>query len=104
MSDNLVTPNSIQAEIRSSEGDLGSDSGVTDAEIEAWADTLGLGSKAVLTTKETAVVLRLSERHVRDQIKDGTIPCIRFGRRVLVPVPMLLKSLLREPGEQMSSE
>lgn len=68
-----------------------------DLQLDRWADMLGIGSKAVLTTAETAVVLRVSERSVREGIKDGAIPCIRLGRRVLVPVPMLLSSLLRGP-------
>ena len=65
--------------------------------LDRWADMLGIGGKAVLTTAETAEVLRVSERSVREAIKAGTIPCIRLGRRLLVPVPMLLSSLLRGP-------
>ena len=65
--------------------------------IEHWAVALGIGTKAVLTARETADVLRISERSVRDRIKDGAIPSIRIGGRVLVPVPMLLRSLLQEP-------
>lgn len=65
--------------------------------LEQWADQLGLGNKAVLTPKEAAGVLRVSERYLRDCIKDGTVPSLRYGRRLLIPVPMLLKSLLREP-------
>ncbi len=69
--------------------------------IDDWAAALGLGDKALLTTHETARVLRISERHVRQQIKAGAIPCIRFGRRVLIPVPRLLQSLL---ADQTSEE
>ena len=68
-----------------------------DLRLDQWADMLGIGSKAVLTTRETASVLRVSEKSVREGIKEGTIPCVRIGRRVLVPVPMLLSSLLRGP-------
>ncbi len=62
--------------------------------LDQWANMLGIGSKAVLTTRETASVLRVSEKSVREGIKAGSIPCIRLGRRLLVPVPMLLSSLL----------
>jgi len=68
-----------------------------DLRLDQWADMLGIGGKAVLTTRETALVLRVSERSVREGIKEGAIPCIRLGRRLLVPVPMLLSSLLRGP-------
>lgn len=66
-----------------------------DLRLDQWADMLGIGSKAVLTTRETASVLRVSEKSVREGIKEGTIPSVRLGRRLLVPVPMLLSSLLR---------
>ncbi len=69
----------------------------SDLRLDQWADMLGIGSKAVLTTHEAAAVLRVSEKSVREGIKDGTIPCVRLGRRLLVPVPMLLSSLLRGP-------
>lgn len=73
-----------------------------DLRLEQWADMLGIGAKAVLTTRETASVLRVSEKSVRGGIKEGTIPCVRLGRRLLVPVPMLLSCLLRGPtGTEM---
>ena len=62
--------------------------------FERWASMLGIGEKAVLTTTETASVLRVSEKSVREGIKIGAIPCIRLGRRILVPVPTLLPSLI----------
>ena len=65
--------------------------------LEQWANQLGIGGKAVLTTSEAAAVLRVSERSLRDMIKAGTVPSLRLGRRLLVPVPMLLRSLLEEP-------
>ena len=75
---------------------------VDDLRLDQWADMLGIGSKAVLTTRETASVLRVSEKSVREGIKEGSIPCIRLGRRLLVPVPMLLSSLLRGPNSNES--
>ncbi len=77
--------------------DAASAEAVDDLRLDQWADMLGIGSKAVLTTSETSSVLRVSEKSVREGIKEGSIPCIRLGRRLLVPVPMLLSSLLRGP-------
>ena len=68
-----------------------------DVWLQQWAAQLGLGTKAVLTTKEAADVLRVSERSMRDMLKAGTVPSVRLGRRLVVPVPMLLRSLLEEP-------
>ena len=68
-----------------------------DISIELWAERLGLSDKAVLNTRETAALLRVSERTLRDLIKAGTVPSVRLGRRVLIPVPMLLRSLLAGP-------
>ena len=62
--------------------------------IEQWAAMLGIGTKAVLTTTETASVLRVSERSVREGVKAGAIPSVRLGRRLLIPVPMLLGALV----------
>jgi len=76
---------------------VSSTNSIDELRLDQWADMLGIGAKAVLTTRETASVLRVSEKSVREGIKDGTIPCIRIGRRLLVPVPMLLSSLLRGP-------
>lgn len=65
--------------------------------LEQWADQLGISGKAVLTASEAAAVLRVSERSLRDMIKAGTVPSLRLGRRLVVPVPMLLRSLLEGP-------
>ena len=70
--------------------------------VQRWAEQLGIGQKAVLTTHETADLLRISERSVRQGIYDGTIPCVRLGRRVLVPVPVLLDALLRNGPSRAS--
>ena len=40
---------------------------------------------AGLTIDEAARHLRLSERTVADLVADGTIRCVRFGRRVVIP-------------------
>lgn len=66
------------------------------ASLEEWMEWLGLQGKAVLTIAETAALLRICERSVREGIKAGWIPHVRLGRRVLVPVPRLV-AMLAEP-------
>src|SRR6266511_4389794 len=58
--------------------------------LETWARQLGLQRRALLTTDEAASLLRICERSVRQGIKDGRIPHVRLGRRLLIPVPKLL--------------
>ena len=62
---------------------------------DEWILQLGLGGKAVLTIAETARVLRICERSVREAIKEGWIPHVRLGRRILIPVPRLFALLAR---------
>ena len=47
----------------------------------------------VLTVGETAKLLRLSKTTVYDQIRQGTIPNIRMGKRILVPRAALMRKL-----------
>jgi len=74
------------------------------ASIQEWSEHFGLGEKAVLTLNEAAIVLRICERSLREGIKNGSIPHIRLGRRILVPVPRLVEMLAQrqevEPNEQ----
>lgn len=70
----------------------------TDA-VERWIEELGLTGKAVLTIPETADVLRVCERNVRQSIRRGEIPHVAVGRRILVPVPQLVALLAGgDPG------
>ncbi|UQY83667.1 helix-turn-helix domain-containing protein [Ralstonia pseudosolanacearum] len=46
-----------------------------------------------MTAKETAEVLRVSEATVYEGIKNGTLPSIKLGRRVLVPRAALERML-----------
>ena len=73
--------------------------GAVSATVEEWTEQLGLRGKAVLTTVETATLLRICERSVREGIKAGWIPHVRLGRRVLVPVPRLV-AMLAEPTDE----
>ncbi len=52
-----------------------------------------------LTRREVATALRLSLATVAEQIRDGLIPSVRWGRRRLIPVAWLAE-LAREPMEK----
>ena len=65
---------------------------------DSWLDQLGLADHAVLTIDETAKILRISDRTVRELIKAGAIPALHFGRRVLIPVPWLMSILVHRPA------
>jgi excisionase family DNA binding protein len=56
--------------------------------------------RGVLTARETALLLGMSERAIRARIAEGVLPSIRLGRRVLVPTPMLLR-MLGEEGDRV---
>jgi excisionase family DNA binding protein len=47
----------------------------------------------VLTVGETAKLLRLSKTTVYDQIRQGSIPSIRMGKRILIPRVALMRKL-----------
>ena len=56
-------------------------------------DNLNPTESLVLTVGETAKLLRLSKTTVYDQIRQGTIPNIRLGKRILVPRAALMRKL-----------
>jgi len=47
----------------------------------------------VLTPVETAKLLRIGRATVYEQIRQGTIPSIRLGRRILIPRAALMRKL-----------
>mgnify|MGYP000047008928 CR=1 FL=1 len=47
----------------------------------------------VLTPVETAKLLRIGRATVYEQIRIGTIPSIKMGRRILVPRAALMRKL-----------
>jgi excisionase family DNA binding protein len=51
--------------------------------------SVGHPAKQILSAKETAVYLGVSQRHLWSQTKARRIPHVRFGRRVLYPVKEL---------------
>ena len=52
-----------------------------------------LNASLVLTAGETARLLRLSKTTVYDQIRQGAIPSIRIGKRILIPKAALMRKL-----------
>ena len=52
--------------------------------ITTWAD-LRSTDREVLNRAEVATLLAVDPRTVDHAIDDGTLPCVRFGRRVLIP-------------------
>ena len=56
-------------------------------------DNVNHKESLVLTVGETAKLLRLSKTTVYDQIRQGTIPNIRMGKRILVPRAALMRKL-----------
>jgi len=53
----------------------------------------------VLTAGETAKILRLSKTTVYDQIRQGSIPSIRMGKRILIPRAALMRKLEEAVGK-----
>ncbi|MFC1918033.1 helix-turn-helix domain-containing protein [Chloroflexota bacterium] len=50
--------------------------------------------KVVMTVEEVAEVLKISRPSAYQAVKNGEIPIIRIGRRILVPVAALEQKLL----------
>lgn len=53
----------------------------------------------VLTVGEAAKLLRLSKTTTYDQIRQGSIPSIRMGKRILVPRAALIRMLEETTGK-----
>ena len=60
--------------------------------------------KLVLTVEETAKFLRISRGSAYEGVRLGQIPCIKIGRRLLVPRSALEKMLEVAPknGQNLS--
>lgn len=59
-------------------------------------DDLRASRRATLTITDVAGLLEVDERTVRRACEEGQLPCIRVGRRLLIPREPLL-SLLTAP-------
>ena len=62
-------------------------------------DQKNLSESLVLTVGETAKLLRLSKTTAYDQIRQGSIPSIRMGKRILVPRAALMRKLEEAMGK-----
>ncbi len=62
-------------------------------------DKTSSNDSLVLTVGETAKLLRLSKTTVYDQIRQGTIPNIRMGKRILIPRAALMRKLEEVVGK-----
>jgi excisionase family DNA binding protein len=61
--------------------------------MKAENTTANSGESLVLTPVETAKLLRIGRATVYEQIRQGTIPSLRMGRKILVPRKALEKLL-----------
>ena len=55
---------------------------------------------AVLTVTEAAHLLRISRGLAYEMVKDGRLPSLRLGRRILVPRSALERILAEAAGDQ----
>jgi excisionase family DNA binding protein len=49
--------------------------------------------RAAISVRELATLLGISESHAWESVHRGDVPSRRLGRRVLIPVPELLRFL-----------
>ena len=56
-----------------------------------------------LTVDQTAELLGISRGLAYEAVKDGTIPSVRLGRRILVPRDGLLRMLGADPPVRVSA-
>lgn len=61
------------------------------------------GEKMILTVKETAQVLSLSRNSVYQGVLTGQIPCLKVGKRILIP-RKALEELLASVGSKPKAE
>lgn len=60
-------------------------------------------SSRTVDVREAAVILGISRNRAWKSVVDGTIPTLRFGRRVRVPVAAL-ERMLAEAGQPGTKE
>ncbi len=62
------------------------------------------GERLTLTVEEAAVILGISRASAYEATRHGEIPCIRIGRRILVPRVALDRLLRAAGGAQADDE
>lgn len=61
-------------------------------------------NKAVLSVSEVAKILNLSRNSAYEGVKRGEIPCIRVGKRLLIPRAALEKMLTQVDTKYQEKE
>lgn len=56
-----------------------------------------LKSRCTVRVEEAAELLGISRGSAFEAVRQGTIPALRIGRRIVVPAPALLALLLGQP-------
>jgi excisionase family DNA binding protein len=69
------------------------------SQITQTKDQMNPNESLVLTVGEAAKLLRLSKTTTYDQIRQGSIPSIRMGKRILVPRAALMRMLEETIGK-----
>jgi excisionase family DNA binding protein len=54
--------------------------------------------RKTLTIAEASRVLGISERHAYDMVREGKLPALRLGNRIVVPVHQLERLLEGQPA------
>jgi len=72
-------------------------------EAKRVSEVTDLAGRLTLSVEEAAAALGISRSHAWRMVNGGTLPSIRIGHRVLVPVPDLQKWIL-EAGNRMADE
>lgn len=61
------------------------------------------GERLTLTVSETANLLGLSRNAAYQGVSTGEIPCVKVGKRILIP-RLALEKMLAEAGKQYGRE
>ena len=56
------------------------------------------GLPDLLTVPETAGLLRISKRHTYAMVKEGRVPCLKFGTTIRIPKCAVIELIHGPPG------
>ena len=62
-----------------------------------------LANRTTLTVNEAAQILGIGRTLTYEHVRQGLIPAIRLGRRIVVPVPQLMAMLAATHGVQANA-